>query len=237
VERPIEISVVVPAYQEADDIEEVLDRLCHTLKQRFENFEIIVVADGCTDGTEIRAASHADPRVKVLSYQQNRGKGYALREGTKEATGKYVAFCDGDLDIHPESILVLYDLLLLGDAEVVVGSKMHPNSIVDYPRFRRVQSLIFRKIVQLLFRLKVTDTQTGLKVFLREALNHEIQKVDTEGFAFDLELLIRMSKKNKIIEGPVWLTYQFSSSVTILMPIKMLYDCIEIRSRRHREHW
>jgi len=236
-EPEIEISVVVPAYQEAEGIEQVLDRLCDTLSERFGNFEIIVVADGCTDGTETKAAEHTDPRIKVLSYHPNRGKGYALRHGTKEATGRYVAFCDGDLDIHPDSILVLYDLLQLENAEVVVGSKMHPNSTVDYPRFRRIQSLIFRKIVQLLFRLKVTDTQTGLKIFLREALNREIQKVDAEGFAFDLELLIRMSKDNKIIEGPVWLSYQFNSSINIAVPFKMLRDCFDIRSRRSREIW
>ena len=236
-EPQIEISVVVPAYQEAEDIEQVLDRICATLSQRFENFEIIVVADGCTDGTETKAAMHSDPRIKVLSYHPNRGKGYALRHGTKEATGTYVAFCDGDLDIHPDSILVLYDLLQLENAEVVVGSKMHPNSTVDYPRFRRIQSRVFRKIVQLLFRLKVTDTQTGLKIFLREALNREIQKVDSEGFAFDLELLIRMSKDNKIIEGPVWLSYQFNSSINIVVPFKMLRDCFDIRTRRSSENW
>ena len=236
-EPQIEISVVVPAYQEAEDIEQVLDRLCDTLNRKFENFEIIVVADGCTDGTETRAAAHSDPRIKVLSYQPNRGKGYALKHGVKEATGKYVAFCDGDLDIHPDSISVLYDLLKLENAEAVVGSKMHPNSIVDYPKFRRIQSRIFRAIVRILFDLKVTDTQTGLKVFLGAALRDEIQKVDVEGFAFDLELLIRMSKNYKIIEGPVWLSYRFKSSINIQVPFKMLRDCFEIRSRRSREQW
>jgi dolichol-phosphate mannosyltransferase len=236
-EPQIEISVVVPAYQEAEDIEKVLDRLCDTLSRKFEKFEIILVADGCTDGTEERAAAYPDPRIKVLSYQPNKGKGYALKHGTKDATGKYIAFCDGDLDIHPDSISVLYDLLKLEDADAAVGSKMHPNSIVQYPKFRRIQSHIFRTIVRLLFDLKVSDTQTGLKVFLGEPLREEIQKVNVEGFAFDLELLIRMSRKSKIIEGPVWLTYQFNSSVNVQVPIKMLRDCFEIRSRRSREQW
>ena len=235
--QDIEISVVVPAYQEANDIEQVLDRLIDTLGQRLDNFEVIVVADGCTDGTETKAAKHPDSRIKVLSYHPNRGKGYALRHGTKEAAGKYVAFCDGDLDIHPDSILVLYDLLKLEQAEAAVGSKMHTNSIVEYPKFRRLQSRVFRRIVRGMFQLNISDTQTGLKIFLREALNTEIQKVSVEGFAFDLELLIRMSKHYKIIEGPVWLSYQFNSSINVSVPFKMLRDCLEIRSRMSRESW
>jgi glycosyltransferase involved in cell wall biosynthesis len=226
-----QVSVVVPVYQEVDDIEEVLDRLCTTLTTKFDSFEIIVVADGCTDGTELKAAQHQNSCIKVLSYQPNRGKGYALRYGTKQATGQYVVFCDGDLDIHPDSIVVLYDLLLHQSADIVVGSKMHPNSIVEYPRFRRLQSFVFRKIVQKMFDLKISDTQTGLKIFTRDTLNREINKVDIEGFAFDLELLVRLSKNNKIIEGPVWLTYQFKSSINLQVPFQMLRDCFLIRSR------
>ena len=235
--QSIEISVVVPAYQEADDIEQVLSRIIGTLIKKFDDFEIIVVVDGSTDDTAVVASAHPDPRIKVLSYETNMGKGYALRHGSNEASGKYVVFCDGDLDIHPDSILVLYDLLKLQNADVVVGSKMHSNSIVEYPTFRRIQSHIFRRMVRLLFNLKFSDTQTGIKIFLREALIAEIDKVIQKGFAFDLELLVRMSKNYKIIEGPVWLSYQFNSSIDLRVPFRMIRDCFEIRSRRSKEHW
>lgn len=231
-----DISVVVPVFQEERHITEVLIRLTKTLKSRFSNYQIIVVSDGSTDRTVEEARAFPDDSLEVHSYFPNKGKGHALKYGTEFAKSEIIAFCDGDLDIHPDSLLVLLDLMELEDAQVVVGSKQHPNSKVDYPRFRRIQSSVFRQLTRWMFDLQVTDTQTGLKVFKADPLKRAIVKVDSGGFAFDLELLVRMNMHCKIIEGPVWLTYQFSSTINPLIPFKMLRDVFNISQRVKHEH-
>ncbi len=223
-----QISVVVAAYQEENSIREVLERLTRTLESRFTEYQIIVVADGCLDRTAEIARVFPNSFVEVYEYAPNRGKGYALKFGTQYARYPVIVYCDGDLDIHPDSILVLYDLLNLENAQVVVGSKSHPNSIVDYPFFRRVQSFVFRQIIRWKFQLQISDTQTGLKVFQSEVLLKTISKVNTDGFSFDLELLARLNKEAKIIEGPVWLSYKFASTISPLVPFLMIRDVFRI---------
>jgi len=229
------ISVVMPAYQEAANISQVLDRITKTLESRFTVFQIILVADGCDDRTAEIAREFSSDYLEVHEYFPNRGKGYALKYGSKFVKYPVTVFCDGDLDIHPESILVLYDLMKLESAQAVVGSKSHPNSIVEYPLFRRVQSWVFRQIIKWKFQLQVSDTQTGLKVFQSDLLLRTIGKVTSEGFSFDLELLARLNKECKIIEGPVWLSYKFNSTISPLVPLFMLRDIFRISRKLKRE--
>ena len=165
-----EISVVVPAYQEEKNIIEVLERLTQTLKAKFMTYQVIVVADGCLDNTADAARKYRDSFVEVHEYQPNQGKGYAIRFGVQHAKAPLIAFCDGDLDIHPDSLLVFLDLMKLENAQVVVGAKSHPNSRVEYPYFRRIQSRVFRQIINWKFDLQVSDTQTGLKIFEADVL-------------------------------------------------------------------
>jgi glycosyltransferase involved in cell wall biosynthesis len=223
-----EISVVVPTYQEEDNITEVLERLTQTLGSRFDKYQIIIVADGCQDRTAEVARTYPNSFVEVHEYFPNQGKGYAIKYGVEFAQAPVIAFCDGDLDIHPDSLLVFYDLMKLENAKVVVGAKSHPNSIVNYPYFRRIQSWIFRQLINWKFDLQISDTQTGLKIFETKVLLDVIHEVNSEGFSFDLELLVRLNKECKIIEGPVWLSYQFTSTVNPLVPIQMIRDVYRI---------
>ncbi len=227
----VELSVIVPAYQEAANIQQVLKRLVDVLEKQHKKFEIILVADGCTDGTAEIARQLCSPMVQVVDYFPNRGKGYALRQGFLKSTAELVVFCDGDLDIHPNSIPTLIDILELQHADVVVASKSHPNSEVDYPQIRRFQSYIFGLLVRFAFDLPVRDTQTGLKVFKRSALNEHLKEVVVNGFAFDLELLARIAPRYKVIEGPVQIDFNFDSRIRMLEPLRMIYDMFCIKSR------
>ena len=132
----------------------------------------------------------ASPHVRVLGYSRNRGKGFALRYGISQARGKLVTFIDSDMEIAPEEIGRMAGLLDLYQADVVVGSKRHPLSEVHYPWPRRVQSLAYQLLVRMLFRVRVRDTQTGLKMFRREVADRVVDAALVKRFAFDLELLV-----------------------------------------------
>jgi glycosyltransferase involved in cell wall biosynthesis len=229
------LSVVVPAYREADTIAEALTRLLSVLNGLARPYEVIVVSDGNTDGTEEIVRGLGLPNVQVLHYDQNQGKGYALRHGVQHSEGDLIAFIDADLDIHPEGIARFVEILESKGIDAVVASKIHPDSKVNYPAFRRVQSRVFRLLVELLFRLDVSDTQTGLKLFRREVLDTCLPRVTTSGFAFDLELLVLANDAGfRVVEGPLEIDYKFSTTTGGAAVVEMLRDMTRLERRRFR---
>lgn len=228
-----QISIVVPAYREAKTIAESLHRLVGVMNGLGKTYEVIVVSDGNTDGTAEIARSQGLPHVRILHYPQNEGKGYALRHGTESALGELVAFIDADLDIHPEGIVRFVEMFERGDIDAIVASKIHPESQVSYPAFRRLQSRVFRVLVKLLFRLEVSDTQTGLKLFRKELLDVCLPQVTTSGFAFDLELLVLANDAGyRIVEGPLQIDFKFSSTTGSAAVFEMLKDIHQLQRRR-----
>lgn len=199
-----DLSVIVPAYREAHTIQGALTRLLGVLDESGLDYEVIVVSDGNTDGTERVARSLERPRITVLHYADNGGKGFAVRYGFAHAKGECIAFIDADLAVEPSGIAELYALLHQLDADVVVGSKVHEDSHVQLQAFRRLQFRAFGRYVSRLFDLDVGDTQTGLKVFRREVLERVVPYARTNGFAFDIELLASANDLgHRIVEGPV----------------------------------
>ena len=227
------LSVVVPAYREAETIGEALRRLIKALDDIGRTYEVIVVSDGNTDGTEDRAMELGHEHLIVVHYEPNRGKGFAIKHGAGLARGEVVVFIDADLDIHPDSIAPMLDLLERTPADAVVASKLHPDSNVSYPRFRRVQSSVLRLLIRTLFDLGVSDTQTGLKVFRAPLLVACLPHVTSEGFAYDLELLVLANDHDfAVIEGPLELDYKFSSTTGTTAVIGVLRDLFALRQRR-----
>lgn len=227
------LSVIVPAYREAPTIGEALSRLITALDATGRDYEVIVVSDGNDDGTDHRARELGHGRVTVHHYTPNRGKGYALRHGASFARNELVVFIDADLDIHPDGVEPLVQLLERTPADVVVASKIHPQSNVSYPLFRRFQSRVLRRIVRLLFALSVADTQTGLKVFRAEVLRTCLPHVTSEGYAFDLELLVLANDHHyKLLEGPLELDFRFSSTTGARAVVDVLRELIRLYRRR-----
>jgi dolichol-phosphate mannosyltransferase len=206
---PKQLSVIIPAYNEEHVIVHSLEEACHALAAL--NFELIVVDDGSRDATHtlVEQAAEGDPRILAAHYPLNRGKGHALRRGFEHARGERVAFLDADLDLHPRLLCQLMAVMDETGADVVIGSKLHPLSQVDYPWRRRLLSLGYYHLVRLMFGLPVLDTQTGIKLFRREVLATILPQVTIEGFAFDLQLLVLAHQRRYLIVGaPVVLTYQ-----------------------------
>lgn len=233
--RRVELSVVVPAYQEGARIRENIQRLLAELDQLGMVYEVLVVADGCTDDTEAEARAVGAPHVQVLSYQPNMGKGHALGVGVRQARGELVTFIDADMELNPREISSFVRRLCDGGYDVVVGSKRHPESRVRYPAFRRLQSAAYQLLIRLLFDLQVRDTQTGLKVLRREVLSRAVPRLAVKRFAFDLELLVVAQHLGyrRIAEAPIELEYRFESSVRLTSAFHVLWDTAAIFYRLH----
>ncbi len=227
------LSIVMPAYNEAEYIEKNLIETIATMNSFGYDYEIIVVDDGSPDHTHLAAASllQEHPRaVRIVRYDKNRGKGNALMCGVGYATGDYVVFLDADMDLHPSQLPTFFEIMMTQDADVVIGSKRHPLSNVNYPLLRRLYSTVYYGIVQLLFGLPLRDTQTGLKVFRRAVLERVFPMILIKRFAFDLEVLLLAARLGyKIVDAPVTLEFQRGfSRIRIRDIIAMLLDTASI---------
>jgi len=202
-----DLSIIMPAYNEAAHIFANLQRVCDALKG--QRFEIIVVDDGSRDETfsESQRAAASGLPVHAVRQEQNRGKGASLFHGFEFATGTLIAFFDSDLEIAPENLLALMDVMKRENADVVAGVKdLQAN---QFPPLRRLMSRAYRSMVSFLFGLAITDTQTGIKLFRREVLADSIPRVSARRFAFDIELLVAASRFGyHIVEQPVEIAYR-----------------------------
>ncbi len=226
------ISVLLPAYNEGAVIGSVIRETAHALGA--QNYEIIVVDDGSVDATFARAQEEAvsNPRVRVIRHQPNRGKGYALKQGFAQATGDLIAFLDADADLPPRQLARLVAALERTQADVVIGSKMHPESKSNYPPLRRVVSWGYYALVRFFFGLPLHDTQTGIKLFRRQVLEQVFPHLHIEGFAVDLELLVAAHLYGYTIhEAPVEIVFgrQPTNLFTLLRSsLNMAWDTLRV---------
>jgi glycosyltransferase involved in cell wall biosynthesis len=208
------LSVVVPTYQQCAVIAHNVEVILGKLDRFGANLEVIVVIDGGDDDSATQLARITDSRLRVITYQPNKGKGHALKTGSQEARGRWIAWLDSDLDLDPSGIPLFVDTAELLDLDVVVGSKRHPDSEVDYPWLRRCYSALYQRLVQAMFGLNVRDTQVGIKLFRRDVLEAVLPVTLVKRFAFDIEILAVAYHfgYHRIAEGPVRLKYNFSGS-------------------------
>jgi glycosyltransferase involved in cell wall biosynthesis len=235
-EQGTAVSVVVPAYQETASIVPALKRLAAVLDASGRPYEIVVVSDGSTDGTADKARQLGLARTTVLEYFPNRGKGHALRHGFEHSANPLVAFLDGDLDLDPVVLPGFLERIDAGEADVVVGSKVHPESNVAYPLTRRVASRTFRRATRLMLGLDLGDTQTGVKAMRRSTAAPIMKNIRVTGFAFDLELMCWLVERGaRIEEAPVVLNYEFTSTIKASSMWEAVRDLgLVARHRRQR---
>jgi glycosyltransferase involved in cell wall biosynthesis len=239
--RPLlPLTLIVPAHNEASYIVGNVIDIIRALESLDEPFEVLVVCDGSTDGTAAAAANIEDHRVRVLRYEQNHGKGYAICFGIAQARGRLVGWLDADLDIHPQAIVDAVRRFDQAPIDAVIGSKRHRDSQVDYPRTRRIFSWGFQMLVRLLFRVNVRDTQVGAKVFRREMLNIVVPLLLIKRYAFDLELLAVGAEFgfDRIEEMPIQIDYRFTGTGINKRAVQWMFvDTLAIAYRIHLRHW
>ena len=200
----LELSFVIPAYNEEDFIEDTLGAIDAIIKDKNLPYEIVVVDDGSKDHTLAKARKYAgrNGHVKVISYRENVGKGHAVKCGFLQASGNVVIFTDGDMEIDLTTISEYLDALKNGD--IVIASKRHRDSRVKVPISRRVLSEIFNGLVRFLTGVPLKDTQSGLKAMRKSAFIDIFPRLAVKRYAFDVELLAVANLYGlKVVEMPV----------------------------------
>jgi glycosyltransferase involved in cell wall biosynthesis len=232
----VELSFVVPAFNEEDFIEETLGTIDSVIKKKKLPYEIVVVNDGSKDETLaiIKKYAGRNNHVKVISYSCNLGKGYAVKTGFLQAVGNIVIFADSDMEIDLKIISKYLDALKQGD--IVIASKRHIDSRVEVPISRRVLSEAFNGLVRFLTGVPLKDTQSGLKAMRKTAFIDVFPRLAVKRYAFDVELLAVANLYGlKVIEMPVKIKLDANFKPTEML--HMLIDLLGIAYRLRIIHW
>ncbi len=233
--RPeIDLSVVIPAYNEADWIGPTITRVLEYLRTRSWTFDVLVVVDGSRDRTDdvVRQIAEESPEVALVTNPINRGKGFSVRRGMLAARGRVVLFSDADLSTPIEEVERLIAALDDGH-EVAIGSRGLATSDVRVrqPIWRQSMGRIFNWFVQRIALPRIWDSQCGFKCFPREVALQLFTRQRIDRFGFDVEILwIARRLGYRIAEVPVTWTNRPQSKVH---PVRdsawMLFDLFRIR--------
>ncbi|MEM5854789.1 MAG: glycosyltransferase [Candidatus Aenigmatarchaeota archaeon] len=199
------ISIILPAYNEADKLEKSVNKLIKILESEKIDSEIIIAEDGSTDGTDKIAAKLANEKKIIIHqhYNQKLGRGLALKKAGKIARGKYIVFMD--VDLAPQFGKKLNEMLnCLKTHHIVIGSRYHRLSKTKRSFLRRILSKSYNFLQKLLFNLPIIDLQCGFKGFRKSVFIQMNEEVEANGWFWDTEILIRSFLKGyKIKEIPV----------------------------------
>lgn len=204
------LTLVVPYFNEGRKIVNAYKILTRFFKQKSIIYELIFVNDGSTDDSTIflKKTINKDANVKLISYNKNRGRGYAVRQGFIKAKGKFIGYIDSDLEINPKYIIAC--LIQLNGSDAAIVSKHHPASKINTPLSRRIASKFFNWWIKLILGTNINDHQAGLKIFKRKTLSDVLWKVQANDWLFDVELLYFIFKaKYRVTEVPISIRYGF----------------------------
>jgi glycosyltransferase involved in cell wall biosynthesis len=226
----IQLSAIIPVYNQERKISILLAKVKEVLNSTSLNYELVIVNDGSCDNTleVLQKEEKLDSHVRVISYPQNKGKGYAIKTGVMQTHGNVVLFVDGDLDISPG--LIIKYVKELENCDLVIASKRHPLSKVNAPISRKVLSRIFNLVVRIATGIKLKDTQSGLKAGNGDVLRTIFNVMLITRYAFDVELLAIATALNlSIKEMPIEIT--LDRRFKFLDIVKMFIDVIVISYR------
>lgn len=231
--RP-ELSVVIPAYNEAERIGPTLDAISKHLTAIDAPYEIVVVSDGSADATDeiVQEHSRNDNRIRLISYQPNRGKGHAVRTGMLEARAQHVLLTDADLATPVEDLHKLQDVAANG-YDVVVGSRALKDAVIIgwRPWYRVLSGKVFNMIIRLLAVPNIRDTQCGFKYFKDGSAARIFSVALLDGFGYDVEVLFLAGKFGySIAETGVHWNNSPATKVSVLKhTLPMLLEVIKVR--------
>jgi len=217
---PVDLTIVIPAYNEERRIGSTLEAYAKCFSAIYGNsYIILVVLNGCVDRTEDEVAKlrAAYPQINYVVFPNKLGKGGALIEGFKLATGNVVCFVDADNMVEPPEAIKLVDAM--NTTDVAIGNRWHKasRSRSHRPLQRRVLSVVVRLLVKYMLRLNYVDTQCGAKAIRRDALKLIIRDLSEKGWTFDLDFLVNANRYGlRVKEIPVqWGHVELDSKVRV----------------------
>jgi dolichol-phosphate mannosyltransferase len=222
--RPI-LTVVFPCHNEAPHVARLL-RNAHRALAGIPH-EILVVADGCVDGTQdvVRGVAIDVPFIHLIENFRRLGKGGAIRRGIKDAKGTYVAFMDGDGEIDPAYLRDALQILRLDAADIVVGNRYGRGGSYHTTFRRHVTSRVYQTIIWLLFGLNLHDTQAGLKAFPADIAKKLFAASNVDGYAFDIDVLMHAHWMGyRIEEVPISQRFKGTSTISFVHVLEMVAD-------------
>jgi dolichyl-phosphate beta-glucosyltransferase len=228
------VSIVIPAYNEANRLPKTLQRLISYLNERkFLSAEVIVSDDGSQDSTLAIADAFAAswPCIRTLTSRQNRGKGHAVRRGVLHASLEWILFTDADLSTPIEELDSLLAAAYQSGASVVIGSRALVSSVIEEPQSltRRSAGRIFNLFARVLTGINVRDSQCGFKLYRSDAARQIFSRQRLTGFSFDVEdLVIARRLGYKVLEVPIRWKNATGTKVTKLAGLKSFGDLIGI---------
>jgi glycosyltransferase involved in cell wall biosynthesis len=229
----IDVSVVIPAYNEQNRIGPTLEQIRAYLHGRQLTWEVVVVDDGSADRTVdvVRTAMSAERRIRLLRSPRNRGKGYAVREGVRATVGDRILVCDADLSAPIEELERLWTMS--SGAVAAIGSRSDPSRIeVHQNRVREVLGRLGNRLIRRFADLDVADTQCGFKLFEGYAARALFALATVDRWAFDVEILHLCSRFGwRVDEVPVRWAHVHGSKIR---PFAYLTSLLEVASLRMR---
>lgn len=205
----------MPSYRQEKTIELNISKVEEVLKKLPFDYEIIIVVDGRVDKTAeiVKKIKKKNNKIRLYENEINFGKGYSVKLGVSKAKGDIIGFIDAGFDLDPQGITILLDFMKLHNADIVVGSKLHPDSVVNYPLYRRILSFFTRWWTQFSFGFSIIDTQVGLKIFKRKVAKDVFPRLLVKRFAFDIEMLAvaNVLGYTRIYEAPIKLNFEVGS--------------------------
>lgn len=235
--RTIGLSLVMPVYRGGSFIKKNVEELLTFLaKQANIKTEVIIVVDGIVDASFVllQQLETRYSNLHVYAYTDNKGKGYAVRFGLSKAKQEYVGYLDAGRDINFYSLkYMIGEITQHPDIDAFIADKKHMLSICEaIPMYRKIYSIGFNMLTNLLLNVQFSDTQVGLKIFRREAIQRIVSKLPIEinRFAFDVELLYELAKRGyRSLRCPVAINNDIrKSTVEPSDMVEMIWDVMRL---------
>ncbi|MGA2385662.1 MAG: dolichyl-phosphate beta-glucosyltransferase [Candidatus Bathyarchaeia archaeon] len=205
-EAKVTVSIVLPAYNEADKLDGAVEKVSQALKDAGYRFEIVIAEDGSTDGTAERAEELTQkyPFVRHIHREKRLGRGTALNNAFRQCNGEVFVYMDLDLATDLKALKPLVDAITVEGFDLSTGSRMLPESKVERSLRRNISSKSYNFLVRRMLGSKVRDHQCGFKAFKREAVLGLLGEVEATHWFWDTEILVRAQRRGfKVKEIPV----------------------------------
>lgn len=235
------LSIIIPCYNEGEKLLSNISKIKKFIFTSFDtedfDFEIIIVNDGSEDDSKniFEKYCKEDSFCKLISYDTNKGKGFAVKQGIKSSTKDVVVFMDADLSTHLSSLIDVYKYI--DDKDIVIGSRRHSSSTLTKPqgKTRRFLGKVCSITTKMFMSFDISDTQCGFKAFKGDIARNIIEKQTVDGFAFDIELLyVAYLNGYSIKEIPViWENDEDSRVRLLCSSISFLKDLCLIRLKKN----